>query len=208
MAFEMFTGHVPFHDSDAPMAILLRHVNEEIPPVQHGRPVDRRRASRTGSSELLVKDPEKRTQSAVDAWDEFEEIVIGLLGPRWRRVGAAAARAEQVDTPKPLTPAPFEGTRRRSEPVSDEFQCFAWGQPITETPPGGAVTAAPARPGRPRRRRGRAARAARAGADRRADRPADTAAAAAGRGQRVPHVRRRRGASDRSGGGAAEAGGA
>src|SRR5215212_6890644 len=34
MAFEMFTGRVPFHDSDAPMAILLRHVNEEIPPVR------------------------------------------------------------------------------------------------------------------------------------------------------------------------------
>jgi serine/threonine protein kinase len=34
MAFEMFTGRVPFHDSDAPMAILLRHVNEPIPPVK------------------------------------------------------------------------------------------------------------------------------------------------------------------------------
>ena len=33
MAFEMFTGKVPFHDSDAPMAILLRHVNEPIAPV-------------------------------------------------------------------------------------------------------------------------------------------------------------------------------
>ena len=44
MAFEMFTGNVPFHDSDAPMAILLRHVNEPIAPVnQHpagGRPAD------------------------------------------------------------------------------------------------------------------------------------------------------------------------
>src|SRR5215213_5614614 len=34
MAFELFTGRVPFHDSDAPMAILMRHVNEPIPPVR------------------------------------------------------------------------------------------------------------------------------------------------------------------------------
>ena len=41
MAFEMFTGRVPFHDSEAPMAILLRHVNEPIPPRQVDRPDDR-----------------------------------------------------------------------------------------------------------------------------------------------------------------------
>ena len=43
MAFELFTGNVPFHDSDAPMAILLRHVNEPIAPVKSLRPeVDQR----------------------------------------------------------------------------------------------------------------------------------------------------------------------
>ena len=34
MAYEMFTGKVPFHDSEAPMAILLRHVNEQMPAGQ------------------------------------------------------------------------------------------------------------------------------------------------------------------------------
>ena len=55
MAFELFTGRVPFHDSDAPMAILLRHVNEPIPPVKSIDPsVDERisdwveRAAREG----------------------------------------------------------------------------------------------------------------------------------------------------------------
>ena len=60
MAFEMFTGRVPFHDSDAPMAILLRHVNEPIPAVKSVNPeVDQ------GISDwierLLVKEPGKRT---------------------------------------------------------------------------------------------------------------------------------------------------
>ena len=84
MAFEMFTGNVPFHDSDAPMAILLRHVNEPIAPVKSIRPeVDQRISD--WIERLLVKEPTARTQNANDAWDDFEEIVLGLLGPRWRR---------------------------------------------------------------------------------------------------------------------------
>src|ERR1700754_3611234 len=109
MAFELFTGRVPFHDSDAPMAILLRHVNEPIPSLKSIDPsVDQRISDWVDA--MLVKDPGTRTQSANEAWDEFEEIIISLLGPRWRR-GArlSPARTEQVDTPKPLTPAPFEG---------------------------------------------------------------------------------------------------
>src|SRR3954449_11955705 len=38
MAFGMFTGGGPFHDSDAPMAVLLRHVNETIPRVDAVNP--------------------------------------------------------------------------------------------------------------------------------------------------------------------------
>ncbi len=84
MAFELFTGNVPFHDSDAPMAILLRHVNEDIAPVKSIDPSIDQGVS-DWIEQLLVKDPKERTQSANEAWDEFEELIIGLLGPRWRR---------------------------------------------------------------------------------------------------------------------------
>src|SRR3954462_3621984 len=125
MAFELFTGNVPFHDSDAPMAILLRHVNEPIPAVKSIDPnVDQ--GISDWVEKLLVKDPTQRTQSAADAWDDFEEIIIGLLGPRWRRSARLMERAEASDTPQPLTPAPFEGTSAGGTP-SDEFQSFAWG---------------------------------------------------------------------------------
>jgi hypothetical protein len=132
MAFELFTGKVPFHDSDAPMAILLRHVNEPIPPVKSIEPsVDQ------GISDwierLLVKDPKLRTQSANVAWDDFEEIVIAILGPRWRREARLMEDVAPADTPKPLTPAPFEGTS--ADPaVSDDFQSFEWGAPATPPP--------------------------------------------------------------------------
>ena len=150
MAFEMFTGRVPFHDSDAPMAILLRHVNEPIAPVKSIDPAVDQGVSDWVEA-LLVKDPKQRTQSAVEAWDEFEEIVIGLQGPRWRRAARLSARSGQVDTPKPLTPAPFEGTSTADTPA-EEFQSFAWGQPVTDTPAGGTSpppAAAPPGPATP-----------------------------------------------------------
>ena len=157
MAFELFTGRVPFHDSDAPMAILLRHVNEQIPPVRSIEPSVDHGVS-DWVEQLLVKDPKARTQSANEAWDELEELIIGLLGPRWRRAARLSVPAEQRDTPKPLTPAPFEGASSASGGVastpgetgggtSDEFQSFVWGEPVPDTPPEG--TAAPPGPATP-----------------------------------------------------------
>src|SRR5918998_7359 len=140
MAFEMFTGKVPFHDSDAPMAILLRHVNEPIPAVASIDPsIDQGLSDWVEA--LLVKNPQERTQSANEAWDDFEELIIGLLGPRWRREARLSVRTAQVDTPKPLTPAPFQGTTSDAA-ASDEFQSFAWGNAVTPdapAPPGPAT---------------------------------------------------------------------
>jgi serine/threonine protein kinase len=137
MAFELFTGHVPFHDSDAPMAILLRHVNEPIPSIRSVDPtIDEGISSWT--EQLLVKDPKQRMQSAAEAWDEFEEIIIGLLGPRWRRSARLLVGMPQTQTPEPLTPAPFEGP-----PDSDEFQSFAWGERVADAPPPGPDTPPP-----------------------------------------------------------------
>src|SRR5437763_12525026 len=38
MAYEHAVGDVPFHDSNVPVAILMRHVNEEIPPALTSNP--------------------------------------------------------------------------------------------------------------------------------------------------------------------------
>ncbi|MEA2312268.1 MAG: eukaryotic-like serine/threonine-protein kinase, partial [Solirubrobacteraceae bacterium] len=138
MAFELFTGKVPFHDSDAPMAILLRHVNEPIAPVKSIDPTIDQGIS-DWIEHMLVKDPTKRTQSAAEAWDEFEELVIAQLGPRWRRSARLSGGTDAAVDPasQPLTPAPFEGTSGVPTPA-EEFQSFAWGQ----TPETGAAPAA------------------------------------------------------------------
>src|SRR5262249_52340339 len=124
--FELFTGHVPFHDSDAPMAILLRHVNEEIPPVKSVRPeVDA--SISDWIQALLVKEPAKRAQNAQDAWDDFENVLLSLLGPRWRREARLVERREDPGA-KPLTPAPYQGTNT-GKAASEEFKSFGWGAP-------------------------------------------------------------------------------
>jgi serine/threonine protein kinase len=136
MAFELFTGNVPFHDSDAPMAILLRHVNEPIPAVKSIVPEVDQRVS-DWIQQLLVKDPTQRTQNAQDAWDDFEEIVLALHGPRWRREARLVERVTESHDAKPLTPAPFQGTTA-GEPGSEEFKSFAWGAPAGDTGAGSA----------------------------------------------------------------------
>jgi serine/threonine protein kinase len=115
MTYEQLVGRLPFHDSPTPVAILLRHVNESIPPVIDSRPdVDLSLSEWVGR--LLVKEPARRTASAVQAWEELEEIVLELLGPRWRRDARLPERGSTASSHEPLTPALFES---RSLKTSD-----------------------------------------------------------------------------------------
>jgi serine/threonine protein kinase len=157
MAYELFTGRIPFDDTDTPVAIILRHVNEEIPSAYTVNPaVDR--ALSDWIDRLLVKDPAERTQTAEEAWDQLEEVVLRLLGSRWRRGARLAPTAEQP-VAAPLTPAPFTSTDVDTpvpQAPSDEFQSFAWGAaPVAPVDPrvasdAGAVgPAAPSGPSGP-----------------------------------------------------------
>src|SRR3954468_24155276 len=105
----MVCGKPPFTEADTPMAIPLRHVNERPRPPRDVEPsLDP--ALSDWIERLLVKDPKERPGRAAAVWDELEEIVIGLLGPRWRRDARLVERAPGIDTPRPLTPAPFRST--------------------------------------------------------------------------------------------------
>ena len=150
MAFEMFTGRVPFHDSDAPMAILLRHVNEPIPPVRAIDPsIDQ------GISDwieaLLVKEPAARTGTAGEAWDAYDDIADRLLGARWRRearlVGPPAVEA---GTPPPFTPPPKDlPPGPMTAPPESGFETFVPPEPLrppAEDPPTEDLYGAPPPP--------------------------------------------------------------
>jgi serine/threonine protein kinase len=107
MAFELFVGEVPFHDTEEPMAVMMRQVNDPIPPPSALNPeVDP--AVSDWIEHLLVKDPEERPRSAGEAWDQFEEIIIEMVGPRWRRAARLVEPSERpADAPAgPATPPP------------------------------------------------------------------------------------------------------
>jgi hypothetical protein len=106
IAYEMLCGAPPFAKSDSAMAMLARHVHEEPrPPCD----VDPSIAPELSDwvCRLLVKDPKARTQTAAEAWDALEDIVLAALGPRWRRDARIAGDAGTHGAPRPLTPAPF-----------------------------------------------------------------------------------------------------
>ena len=130
IAFEMFVGHVPFYDTDEPMAVLMRQVSDPIPPARSLNPEMEPEIS-DWIERLLVKDPRKRTSSAAQAWEEFEEIIIGAAGPRWRRSAPLVDAAERPrDAPAgPLTP-PSTTTAR--PPLMSTWQVPNWGPTESE----------------------------------------------------------------------------
>ncbi|MGH2854952.1 MAG: serine/threonine-protein kinase, partial [Solirubrobacteraceae bacterium] len=148
MTYEQLVGQLPFHDSPTPVAILLRHVNEPIPPVSAGRP-DVDRSLSEWVARLLVKEPAERTPSAGQAWEELEEIVLELLGPRWRREARLPELGSIAASSKPLTPAPF-GSRSVQTPAASPSPPPASPSPpaATPSPPAAAPTPpkAPAQP--------------------------------------------------------------
>jgi serine/threonine protein kinase len=135
VAWELFSGQVPFEENDTPVAVLYRHVHEPVPSVRTVAPdVDERIAQ--WLERMLAKRPEDRFQSADEAWVALEDVVLDLLGPRWRRQARLAVADAGPRSERTLTPAPFERHPAQSE---------APGTPIPPTVTGPAADSAPAR---------------------------------------------------------------
>ena len=117
MAFELLVGRAPFHDTEAPMAILMRQINDPVPSVRSVRP-DIDPALSDWVDRLLVKDPEGRTRSASTAWSELEQILDDALGARWLRDGLLPA--QPPDAGPAIRTAPL-GTEPRSMPVDSSL---------------------------------------------------------------------------------------
>jgi hypothetical protein len=105
VTYELLAGHVPFDRDEMPVAILLRHVHEAVPPLRGAVPsLDPRLAGWV--ERLLAKDSADRPASAAEAWDELEGTLIDTLGARWRRdagLGPARPDAVRVTTTTPAT---------------------------------------------------------------------------------------------------------
>ena len=118
MAWEHAVGRVPFYDSEVPLVILTRQLNERIPAaIEVNSEADPYLSD--WIDRLLVKDPNERVRSAADAWDDLEDIVLRKLGARWRREARLPSPSQVFETPVPLTPAPFESQQAKTpEPTA------------------------------------------------------------------------------------------
>jgi hypothetical protein len=126
------------------MSMLVRHVSEPIPaPATIDPTIDPQLAD--WIVWLLKKDPKDRPEDAQVAWDKLEEIVIHLVGPRWRREARLQEEAAPDESAKPLTPAPFSEERERV--TTPEPYMTSRGTPPRSRPDGApAVAAAPPEP--------------------------------------------------------------
>ena len=120
VAWELLTGQVPFDETDTPVAVLYRHVHEPVPSVRSVAPeVDEGIAE--WLEKMLAKRPEDRFQSADEAWVALEDLVLDLLGPRWRREARLVLDDETPRAHRTLTPASFHSvTLDTPAPETDE----------------------------------------------------------------------------------------
>jgi hypothetical protein len=143
IAFEMFSGRLPFDTSGAPAAVLLRRVS--VPPLRLDE-VDPSADPRMADwiERLLAAEPKGRTASADAAWAELEEIVLDRVGSRWRHAAAlGAAGAAPPTAATPLTVPLHAGTA-----VDDRPAATARPRAVRAAPPPPRPPRAGAGPGR------------------------------------------------------------
>ncbi len=137
MAFELVTGRLPYQ-ADAPMALLLQHVSDPVPSARSVSP-DVSEGLSAWIAGLMTKDPDDRPDSPAAVWEELEEIVLELLGPRWRRESGLGLEAGSPPssqrhtsthitgfpayTPPPALPVP-EPAPPHETGADDEFITF------------------------------------------------------------------------------------
>ena len=93
MLYQLTTGELPF-DADTPMAVMLKHINEELPPPRSVNPNLPESVERV-ILKSLAKKPADRYQSV-------DEMLADL-----EKVGAAARSAASSPAPAPGAPTEF-----------------------------------------------------------------------------------------------------
>jgi hypothetical protein len=135
IAYELLVGRVPFTSRDTPLAVLLQQVNAPPPPPRSIRP-ELDPELEEWVQWMLEKRPEDRPPDARAAWERLEEILLRVLGPRWRRdVEISGGTGDVAPPPAAATPAPAVPVREAPAET-----------PATPDTPAPTITPAPAAP--------------------------------------------------------------
>jgi serine/threonine protein kinase len=129
--FELITGREPYQ-AETPMALLLKHINEPLPPIKNIRE-DVPDAVERVIAKATAKDPNQRFSAAGDMARSFQESLHAPVTPPSRKAVAPDDPATVIPapvTPPPLAvpvqpiPAPITGTsavpiaeRKRNTPL-------------------------------------------------------------------------------------------
>jgi hypothetical protein len=138
-AFELLVGRTPFGDTEEPLGIVLRQINEPLPRVSDLVPnLDPRISDWVGW--LGAKSPADRPQSAAQAWDALEEFLLTILGPRWRREAPLPAAMGERTAPVGRSPldVPAAGAAVAAGPAGAAIaptMAPAWPGPAPTTAP-------------------------------------------------------------------------
>ena len=109
VTWELFAGRAPFADTPEPMAVLLKQVNEHVPPISEIRR-DVHPAISEWVAWLLAKEPTVRPQTAQDAWLHLEARLVEVLGVQWRREAALPELVTgSLALSEPSTRGPYAG---------------------------------------------------------------------------------------------------
>ena len=106
IAFELFTGAVPFAETGGGGSLLISKVNQRAPSLSARRPdLDKRLAEWV--DRLLERDPARRPESPAVAREALDDDAETALGHRWRRETALPSGQPE------RTPAPPAAARHR-----------------------------------------------------------------------------------------------
>ena len=103
VAYELLAGTVPFRADGAPVAVMMKHITEPVPPLPAGTDP----ALEAWVMRMLAKAPGERPPNARAAWNDLEEIVArtgrAAVAPRGpARRARADRRAPDAADPRAL----------------------------------------------------------------------------------------------------------
>jgi len=131
IAYELFTGTVPFAETGLGSALLIHKVNQRAPSLASLRP-DLGKALAEWVDRLLERDPARRPESATAAREALEDAAESGLGSRWRREAALpSGRPERKPAPPAAARHRFVSTRTlRTFALRRRLLASALGRPV------------------------------------------------------------------------------